>query len=112
MLSLRRGCGNETLFDQWMRDTKRGRWGQGRTVEQEADVEKIRHVSAGRHAGRLGQPYGSGRARTVGRQGLKDAAAPAGHAWHPHRIRRLVPCQRATRHAMPLMPEVGGAGAG
>jgi hypothetical protein len=30
-LSIRRGCGEKTLCDQWMSDTRRGRWGPRRT---------------------------------------------------------------------------------
>jgi hypothetical protein len=33
--------------------------GRKEDVVQEADVENIRHVSAGRHAGLLGRPYGA-----------------------------------------------------
>ena len=51
-LRLRRGCGQKTLCYQWMRDTRRGGWGPRRTVVREGAVENIRHVSAGRHAGR------------------------------------------------------------
>jgi hypothetical protein len=86
-LSIRRGCGQKALLDQWMRHTRRGGWNPGRTVALGADDVK--------YSTRVGRPS-CGPARPAPRR----QASAHRRAAEAEGRRRAVACSTAT-HRVP-----------